>query len=94
MHYPVNKYNRPPRKLNKISTKWYNDGMNRYKNLKRQKFQANNRCKSRNIYDIVEVLTAAYLKKHARGGRKPKLMLEEQLLMINSFSKKLHISLS
>jgi transposase len=28
-----------------------------------------------------EVLTSEYLKKHAKGGRKPKLTLEEQLLM-------------
>ena len=30
---------------------------------------------------MVEVLTAEYLQKHARGGRKPKLTLEEQLIM-------------
>ena len=30
---------------------------------------------------MVEVLTVAYLKKHAKGGRNPKLTLEEQLLM-------------
>ena len=30
---------------------------------------------------MVEVLTAEYLLKHARGGRKPKLTLEEQLIM-------------
>jgi len=30
---------------------------------------------------MVEVLAAAYEKKHERGGRKPKLTLEEQLIM-------------
>jgi predicted DNA-binding protein YlxM (UPF0122 family) len=30
---------------------------------------------------MVEVLSAEYRKKHAKGGRKPKLTLEEQLLM-------------
>ena len=30
---------------------------------------------------MVEALTVAYLKKHAKNGRKPTLTLEEQLLM-------------
>jgi len=30
---------------------------------------------------MVEVLTAEYVKKHAKGGRNPKLTLEEQLIM-------------
>ncbi len=30
---------------------------------------------------MVEVLAAAYFEKHKRGGRKPKLTLEEQLVM-------------
>ncbi len=30
---------------------------------------------------MVEVLKAAYLEKHRRGGRSPKLTLEEQLLL-------------
>ena len=30
---------------------------------------------------MAEILTAEYQKKHAKGGRKPKLTLEEQLLM-------------
>ena len=30
---------------------------------------------------MVEVLSAAYIKKHAKGGRKPKLTIEEQLIL-------------
>ena len=30
---------------------------------------------------MVETLTIEYVKKHARGGRNPKLILEDQLLM-------------
>lgn len=30
---------------------------------------------------MVEILALEYLKKHAQGGRKPKLALEEQLIM-------------
>jgi hypothetical protein len=30
---------------------------------------------------MVEILMIAYLKKHEKGGRKPKLIIEDQLLM-------------
>jgi len=36
---------------------------------------------------MVEVLTAEYQKKHAKGGRNPKLTLEEQLIMMLKYSR-------
>jgi len=36
---------------------------------------------------MVEVLSAEYGKKHAKGGRNPKLTLEEQLIMALKYSR-------
>jgi transposase len=58
--------------------------MNHYEKTKRLKdadFKQIIGVKRETFAAMVEVLTAEYLKKHKRGGRKPKLTLEEQLLM-------------
>ena len=58
--------------------------MNHYEKTKRLKdtdFKQIIGVKRETFAAMVEVLTAAYLKKHAKGGRNPKLALEEQLLM-------------
>jgi len=58
--------------------------MNHYEKTKRLKdkdFKQIIGVKRETFADMVEVLRAAYLKKHAKGGRNPKLTLEEQLLM-------------
>jgi transcriptional antiterminator len=58
--------------------------MNHYEKTKRLKdtdFKQIIGVKRETFAAMVEVLSAEYLKKHERGGRKPKLTLEEQLLM-------------
>ena len=58
--------------------------MNHYEKTKRLKdadFRQIIGIKRETFGAMVEVLTVAYQKKHERGGRKPKLTLEEQLIM-------------
>ena len=58
--------------------------MNHYEKTKKLKdadFKQIIGVKRETFAAMVEVLTAEYLKKHEKGGRKPKLTLEEQLLM-------------
>src|SRR5215469_11577043 len=58
--------------------------MNHYEKTKRLKdadFKQIIGVKRETFAAMVEVLIAEYQKKHEKGGRKPKLTLEEQLLM-------------
>ena len=58
--------------------------MNHYEKTKRLKdadFKQIIGVKRETFSAMVEALTAEYLQKHKKGGRKPKLTLEEQLLM-------------
>jgi transposase len=58
--------------------------MNHYEKTKRLKdtdFKQIIGVKRGTFAAMVEVLTADYIRKHAKGGRPPKLTLEEQLLM-------------
>jgi transcriptional antiterminator len=58
--------------------------MNHYEKTKRLKdtdFKQIIGVKRETFAAMTKVLTAEYLKKHEKGGRKPKLTLEEQLLM-------------
>jgi len=58
--------------------------MNHYEKTKRLKdtdFKQIIGVKRETFAAMVEVLTAEYLKKHEKGGRKPKLTLEERLIM-------------
>jgi len=58
--------------------------MNHYEKTKRLKdadFKQLIGVKRETFAQMVEVLTAEFAKKHAKGGRNPKLTLEEQLLM-------------
>ena len=58
--------------------------MNHYKKTKRLNdvdFKQIIGVKRGTFAAMVEVLTREYLKKHEQGGRKPKLTLEEQLIM-------------
>ena len=58
--------------------------MNHYEKTKRLKdtdFKQIIGVKRETFVEMVKVLGVAYAKKHKKGGRKPKLMLEEQLVM-------------
>jgi len=58
--------------------------MNHYEKTKRLKdvdFKQIIGVKRVTFAEMVEVLTAEYQKKHEKGGRNPKLTLEEQLIM-------------
>jgi len=58
--------------------------MNHYEKTKRlndEDFKQIIGVKRETFAAMIEVLVAAYEKKHKRGGRKPKLTLEEQLIM-------------
>jgi len=58
--------------------------MNHYEKTKRLKdsdFKQIIGVKRETFSAMVETLTIEYLKKHKKGGRNPKLTLEEQLLM-------------
>ena len=58
--------------------------MNHYEKTKRLKdadFKQIIGVKRETFAAMAEALTIEYLKKHEKGGRKPKLTLEEQLLM-------------
>jgi len=58
--------------------------MNHYEKTKRLKdtdFKQIIGVKRETFAAMVEVLTAEYLKKHEKGGRKTKLTLEERLIM-------------
>jgi hypothetical protein len=58
--------------------------MNHYEKTKRLNdadFKQIIGVKRETFASMVEVLTVEYMKKHKKGGRKPKLTLEEQLLM-------------
>ncbi|MDR0966985.1 MAG: transposase family protein [Myxococcales bacterium] len=58
--------------------------MNHYEKTERLKdadFKQLIGVKRKTFSEMVKVLNAKYLKKHEKGGRKPKLTLEEQLLM-------------
>jgi len=58
--------------------------MNHYEKTKRLKdtdFKQLIGVKRETFAEMVKVLGISYAKKHAKGGRKPKLTLEEQLLM-------------
>ena len=58
--------------------------MNHYEKTKRLKdtdFKQIIGVKRETFTAMVEVLTAEYLKKHEKGGRKTKLTLEERLIM-------------
>ena len=58
--------------------------MNHYEKTKRLKdtdFKQIIGVKREAFIAMVEELTVEYLKKHEKGGRKPKLTIEEQLLM-------------
>ena len=58
--------------------------MNHYEKTKRLKdadFKQIIGVKRETFATMVEALTIAHLKKHKKGGRNPKLTLEEQLLM-------------
>lgn len=51
------------------------------KQLKDTDFKQIIGVKRETFAEMAEVLRAEYLKKHEKGGRKPKLTLEEQLIM-------------
>ncbi|MDR0966933.1 MAG: transposase family protein [Myxococcales bacterium] len=58
--------------------------MNHYEKTERLKdadFKQLIGVKRKTFAEMVKVLNAEYLKKHEKGGRKPKLTIEEQLLM-------------
>jgi hypothetical protein len=58
--------------------------MNHYEKTERLKdddFKQIIGVKRETFATMTEVLTAEYVKKHQRGGRKPKLAIEEQLIM-------------
>jgi len=58
--------------------------MNHYEKTKRLKdgdFKQIIGVKRETFAEMVKILAVAYAKKHEKGGRKPKLTLEEQLVM-------------
>ena len=55
------------------------------KNLSNRKFRINVGIKRETFEKMLEILMMVYAKKHKKRGRKPKLSLENQLLVALEF---------